>query len=116
MSDQDRIAELERRIAELEKAKPAAPSAPPPPRPSAGPVDYAARLRMPASAVRAMAQTGPDPQQLVEDFRHGVSQPSSMLATPAAAPTSKPSKNGWMDQTPLGLPPGTAIIEKLTGG
>ena len=103
MSDKERIAELERRIAELE-GKPTAKPAGPWQR-----FDPTEGMRMPASAEAAMA--GVDVRGIVEDFRHGVPQPSSLIGP---RPSAKRG-TGWQEEAPLRSPSGIALIDRMCG-
>jgi hypothetical protein len=50
-------------------------------------------------------------RDLVADSRRGPSQPSSMVTKPEAP--AAPKGNGWAEPTPLGPPPGVALIDRM---
>jgi hypothetical protein len=106
MTDKERIAELERRIAELEaERKPARPAE------LRQRFDPTEGMRMPASAEAATA--GVDVRALVRDFRHGVPQPSGLLGPQPAGPSARGT--GWAEPAPLRQPPGIEIIDRMCG-
>jgi hypothetical protein len=67
---------------------------------------------MPQSAIKAMTDVVDDRQmqQIVEEHRHGRSEPSG-LSSPPSSPKEKGS--GWQNPTPLSNPPGVAICDQM---
>ncbi len=111
----ERIAALERRIAELEaQRKP--PSGAALAQPSFAQLDRVAA--MPRSAVQAMAQAVSD-KEMMEIVRAGnIGEPKSLAHSPSPRPASAPhsapnSRNGWAAPAPLTPPPGVAMIDRL---
>ncbi len=114
----DRIAALERRIAELEAQRnPPSTSAPLTQPTHFAQLDRVASAAMPRSVVREMAQAVSD-RELREIVRAGnIGEPTSLAHSPSAAPTPRHSqpntRNGWAPETPLSPPPGVAAIDRL---
>jgi hypothetical protein len=67
---------------------------------------------MPPSAVKAMTDVVDDRQmqQIVQEHRHGRSEPSG-LSSPPSSPKERGS--GWQNPTPLSNPPGVAICDQM---
>jgi hypothetical protein len=67
---------------------------------------------MPPSAVKAMTDVVDDRQmqQIVEEHRHGRSEPGG-LSSPPSSP--KERGTGWQNPTPLSNPPGVAICDQM---
>jgi len=68
---------------------------------------------MPASAVKAMTDVVDDRlmQDIVNDSRRGVSQPSGLLDPQPAQPVAKGS--GWLKPTPLEPPSGVKYVDQI---
>jgi hypothetical protein len=115
MTDKDtRIAALERKVAELERAN--APTPPPPEwTPPPNPLD---RLSMPRSVVREMAQACPDSfvKDIVGDHR-APSGPSAAGVIPSSQQMTNvrgtSGRGGWSEPTPLSNPPGVSWVDAL---
>jgi hypothetical protein len=131
MTDEERIANLERELAELKaKAEPPEPYKPEKPWPKYDPTEG---LRMPASAVKPMVDVVRDP----EDQKYNpqawaqtkVGEPGGFLGpekkpleealTPDKPKSEGPEylkperPRGWRNPTPLGPPSGVAIIDQM---
>jgi hypothetical protein len=52
-------------------------------------------------------------RSIVDDFRRGPSQPSSLGTTPEKKPTEPKQKTGWQEATPLQQPPGIDLIDRM---
>jgi hypothetical protein len=114
MTDKDtRIAELERKVAELQRAN--APTPPPPEwTPPPNPLD---RLSMPRSVMQEMARAIPD--QMVREIAmkdHRVlTGPSGQGVVPSSQGLSNVRGTGrglgWSEPTPLGPPPGIDLVD-----
>jgi hypothetical protein len=108
-----RIAALERKVAELERAN--APAPPPPDwTPPPNPID---RLSMPASTMRDMARAIPD--TMVRDIamrdNRAPTGPSSAGAIPSSQHLSnvRGAGGGTGYAVPLSNPPGTRLIDAI---
>jgi hypothetical protein len=110
-----RIAALEQKVAELERAN--AP-APPPPEwtPPPNPID---RLSMPHSTMREMASAIPD--QMMREIAMKDNRAPTGPSAAGAVPSSQGLSNvrgtgrgfGWSDPAPLSNPPGTRLIDAI---
>jgi hypothetical protein len=108
-----RIAALERKVAELERAN----TPPPPPpdwTPPPNPID---RLSMDRSVMREMAKACPD--SFVKDIvgDHRAPPGPSMSGVPSSQQLSNVRGagrgTGWSEPTPLSNPPGTRLIDAI---
>jgi hypothetical protein len=110
MSDDqaERIAKLERELAELKAQVKPAPEKPKEPWPKYDPTEG---FRMPASAVQAMVEVVPDMRAIVEEQRHGRSEPGGFLGPEKTVAKEKGS--GWQAPSPLESPPGVAICDQM---
>jgi hypothetical protein len=107
---EERIAKLERELAELKAQVKPAPE-PPKAREPWPKYDPTEGFRMPASAVQAMVDVVPDMRAIVEEQRHGRSEPGGFLGPEKTVAKEKGS--GWRNPTPLEPPPGVAICDQL---
>ena len=110
MSDdqEKRIADLERELKALKaKADPPEPYKPEKPWQK---IDFTERFQMPASAVKAMVDVVPDMRGIVEEQRHGRSEPGFFPPSPAKKPEEK---RGPPREIPLGPPSGVAICDQM---
>jgi hypothetical protein len=115
MNKDTRIAALEQKVAELERAN--APPAPPPDwTPPPNPID---RLSMPMSAMREMAQAIPDAmiREIALKDNRGPTGPSSAGAIPSSQTLSNVrgagGGTGWRTEVPLSNPPGTRMLDAI---
>jgi hypothetical protein len=111
MSDKDKIAALEARIAELEaKGKPPAPFTPEPYQQ----FDRTAGMSMPPSAIQEMvnAENGIMREVALRDTRAPTS-PSSAGAIPSSQQLSNVRGSGWQAPIPLSNPPGVKQADLL---
>jgi hypothetical protein len=110
MSDiQDRIAKLERELAEL-KAQVKPPVKPPEPQKPWPKYDPTEGFRLPASAVKAMVDVVPDFRGIAQEQKHGRSEPGFLKPT-EAGPVVRGT--GWQNPEPLGNPPGIKYVDQL---
>jgi hypothetical protein len=116
MTNEEKIAALEREMAEL-KAK----VNPPEPKPFV-PAPYqrydpTEGMRMPPSALRAMVDAVPDRmlRDIVRDNRGAPTGPTTMNpSSQRGGPVNVPgSGTGWAREIPLGPPPGVAQADRL---
>ena len=110
-------AQMAARIAELERA------AKPPPAPDPKNFqryDPTANFGMPAETVREMARAVPDSMMRDIAMRDGRAPtgPSAQGVVPSSQPLSNVrtgggGSSGWREPTPLGPPPGVAILDQI---
>jgi hypothetical protein len=75
-----------------------------------GPIDWTANFTLPRSAIEAMVRAAPD------SLVRSVVADNYARGAPAEKPAEArvvPSERGWRAETPLGLPPGQATIERM---
>ena len=107
-------AELNDRIAKLEEA-----AKPPKPFKSEwrGPIDYTAGMSMGPSAMQAMVDCS---RSFMADLRADARKPnpiqasqSPITSTPSAQSQPQRKGTGWVEERPLGNPPGVALADRL---
>jgi hypothetical protein len=111
MTKADEIAELRKRIDELERAnKPKEPFVPEP----WTPIDRTAGMSMPREAMQEMVNAVPD------HVMHGVMRDAHAPTSPSSAGGITPTReepavrgSGWRDATPLSNPPGTRMVDAI---
>ena len=105
---EERIAKLERELAELKAQVKPAPEKPREPWPKYDPTEG---FRLPASAVQAMVDVVPDMRAIVEEQRHGRSEPGGFLGP--EKPRAKERGSGWINPTPLTPPSGVEHCDRI---
>jgi hypothetical protein len=106
---EDRIAKLERELAEL-KAQVKPPVEDKEPREPWPKYDPTESFRLPASAVRAMVDVVPDMRGLAQEQRNGRSEPGWLPASPAKGPEER--RSGPVNPLPLESPSGIKWIDR----
>jgi hypothetical protein len=112
MSDDqaDRIAKLERELAELKaqvKPPPAAPYKPEKPWPKYDPTEG---FRLPASAVKAMCDVVPDFRGIAQEQKQGVGSPGGFLGPELKAEKKEPPR---AVEIPLEPPSGIRYVDQI---
>ena len=118
MTNDEKIAALEREVAEL-KAKVSPPEKPAFVEEPYQRYDPTAGMSMPRSALRAMVAAEPSGFMagVVADNRNAPTGPTSAIPRSAEQPSDDrgggSSTPGWVDPTPLGNPPGTNWVDAI---
>src|SRR6266436_8203208 len=109
MSDDqaDRIAKIERELAELKAQVKPPVEKPREPWPKYDPTEG---FRLPASAVKAMCDVVPDFRGIAQEQKHGRSEPGFLKPT-EAGPVVRGT--GWQNPVPLVVPPGIKYVDQL---
>jgi hypothetical protein len=109
MSDDqaDRIAKLERELAELKAQVKPPVEKPREPWPKYDPTEG---FRLPASAVKAMCDVVPDFRGIAQEQKHGMGEPGGFLGSEPKAEKKEPRR---ATETPLEPPPGVKYVDEI---